>query len=404
MASHGHHTQRAWTSLLYTVLALLPLGTAINPTPASAQDERAPATTDSAVAAPGLGVTIDPGSGSFAVSGGGRHSERTIRVFYHRPASFHQGSPVVVVIPGAGRNADDYRDAWVEASERHGALVLSPHYPERFYPEYWSYNLAGMTSSVTLAIEARIDTDPEQWRLDDAAAGLDSALTVHPHELFGHGSFGQLLRQIVLFHSAETVTDVDVRATGLEVNPDEEKWIFGDFDRIFSIARQTLDLEAETYDLFGHSAGGQILHRLALFRPGSKADRILAANSGWYTLPSLDTAFPYGLADTPTNEEQLAEALGAKLVIFLGEKDNAEETRGSLRSTPEAAEQGPGRLSRGRYFYEKGREAAGRLGVDLGWKLYVVPGVGHDYERMSAAAAEYLWGAKAEGERMGPMR
>lgn len=341
---------------------------------------------------PGLDVAIEPGSGSFMVDGGPVHPEKRIRVHYHRPRNFEPSSPVVMVMPGAGRNGDDYRDAWVDASERFGVLVLSPSYPERFYPEYWSYNLAGMTSSVTFEVKARIDTDPDEWKLDEAATNMETALRVHPHEVFGHGSFGGLLRQMALFNTAGTIIDVDVGATGLEVNPDREDWIFGDFDRIFETARAELGFEVDGYDMFGHSAGGQILHRLALFHPGSKARRILAANSGWYTLPELDSEFPYGLRGTPTGEHGLAEALKEKgLVVFLGERDNAEETRGSLRSTPEADRQGPGRLSRGRYFFASAQEAAGKLGVNLAWELHVVPGVGHDYRGMSEAAAEYLY-------------
>ena len=47
--------------------------------------------------------------------------------------------------------------------------------------------------------------------------------------------------------------------------------------------------------MFGHSAGGQVLHRLAIFRPNNKADRILASNSGWYTIPTITNIFPTGL-------------------------------------------------------------------------------------------------------------
>lgn len=340
-------------------------------------------------------VEIEPGSGSFLLEGGSGYGERTVRVFYHRPREFSPESPVILVVPGAGRNGDDYRDAWVEASEEYGLLVLSPRYPERYYPEYWSYNLAGMTSRVTIELTARIDTDPDEWKLDDAAAALDSALAVHPHELFGHGAFGRLLQQMVLLNAADRIVDARPRAAGVEVNPDRRDWLFADFDRIFETAREALDLEAESYDMFGHSAGGQILHRLVLFRPNSRADRILAANSGWYTVPTFDVDFPYGLGDTPATEDQLRESFAADLVLFLGELDDADETRGSLRGGP-ADRQGPGRLSRGRYFHHRAREAADELETDLRWKIEVVPGVGHDYRRMSRAAADYLYGRGGE--------
>ena len=35
--------------------------------------------------------------------------------------------------------------------------------------------------------------------------------------------------------------------------------------------------------------------------------------------------------------------------------------------------------------------AAESLGVALEWKLEIVPGVGHDLQQMSEAAAEYLY-------------
>ena len=48
------------------------------------------------------------------------------------------------------------------------------------------------------------------------------------------------------------------------------------------------------YSLLGHSAGGQLLERLAAFVP-TQARRIVVANPGSYVLPSLEVAAPYGL-------------------------------------------------------------------------------------------------------------
>lgn len=284
------------------------------------------------------GLAIGAGSGSFVVTGEA-YPEKRITVFYHRPAGFDRSSPVVMVIPGAGRNGDDYRDAWVPASEEHGVLVLSPGYPEEHYPEYWSYNLAGLTTEVTLDLAFVIDTDPETWALDEVTEEMASR--VDPHELTGHSDAGPLLYQLLLLDRAGMLADLEIRGTEAQAGSDREKWIFDDFDRIFGAVKEALDLEAETYDLFGHSAGGQILHRLALFRPEGRTGRILAANSGWYTVPGFDEEFPYGLKGTGLTEAGLRKALRtAKLVVFLGEEDDADETRGSLRRTPAADRQG----------------------------------------------------------------
>lgn len=336
-------------------------------------------------------VEIAAGSGRFVVPGGGEHPERRITVHYHRPEGFHRRSPVVMVIPGAGRNGDDYRDAWVEASEEHGVLVLSPSYPERHYPEYWSYNLAGMTGRVTLELGFVVDTDPGRWRLDEALHRLPPEVR-DPHGLFGHSSSGHLLHRLMLLEMAGMLEDVEIRGTASEPNRDPSKWIFDDFDRIFERVREELELETATYDLFGHSAGGQILHRLALFAPSRLHGRILAANAGWYTVPSFEASFPYGLGGTAVTREGLEEAFSTRLVVFLGEEDDADETRGSLRRTPEADRQGAHRLARGTHFFRTARRKADELGVAFRWERVVVPGVGHDYRRMSAAAAAYLYG------------
>src|SRR5687767_11354895 len=86
---------------------------------------------------------VGDGSGSFVLAGGVGREDKSITVFYHKPSTFAPRSPVLIVVPGAGRNGWTYRDAWVNASEEHGVLILSPSYSEDYYPEFWSYNLAG---------------------------------------------------------------------------------------------------------------------------------------------------------------------------------------------------------------------------------------------------------------------
>jgi len=92
-------------------------------------------------------IRIDSGSGNFLTKGGPGREEKTITVFYHNPKNFTRRSPVLIVVPGAGRNASEYRDAWVSASEKYGVLILSPEYVEKDYPEFWSYNLGGMLTN-----------------------------------------------------------------------------------------------------------------------------------------------------------------------------------------------------------------------------------------------------------------
>src|SRR5680860_1284571 len=150
-------------------------------------------------------INIKTGSGKFTIEGGNKKTDSII-IHYYKPNNFKNTSAVVYVIPGGGRNGDDYRDSWIEKAEEYNVLVLSPEYNEKFYPEFWNYNLAGMYKDVRINKER---TAVESFRISN--------------------------------------------------NPEE--WIFNDFDRVFKTVKESLNLKTDTYDMFGHSAGGQILHR-----------------------------------------------------------------------------------------------------------------------------------------------
>lgn len=278
-------------------------------------------------------IDFQNGTGEFLVEGGFK-KEKTIIIHYYKPENFTSESAVIYVVPGAGRNGNDYRDAWIERSEKYNVLVLSPEYSEKNYPRASSYNLGGMISDV---------------------------------------KFNEERTAVTSFKTSK--------------NPNE--WIFNDFDRIFNLTKAKLNLKTDTYDLFGHSAGGQILHRLAIFKSDSKANRILASNSGWYTIPTDREEFPTGLEDSFKSEKDID--FSKNLVLFLGEKDDANETRGDLRRSPEIDKQGLHRLERGTYFYNESKKIASDLNSEFNWTLEIVPNVGHDYKEMSKAAADYLY-------------
>ena len=86
--------------------------------------------------------------------------------------------------------------------------------------------------------------------------------------------------------------------------PDPRKWAFAVPDHLFDHLKARLKLRADTYRAFGHSAGGQFVHRWLLFRPDNRASIIIAANSGWYTMPQWDPekstlSFPFSLIGSP---------------------------------------------------------------------------------------------------------
>ena len=283
-------------------------------------------------------------AGSFELAGGVNKEASRITVHYYLPDGFTLDSKILLIIPGAGRNSFDYRNAWLQTAQEHNILVAALGYPENKY-DLAAYNMGGVLKNF------------RAQNIDTSSPGVIYA------------------------------QDADI---AFDINANKAEWLFNDFDRVFSFIKTATGATSPNYDIFGHSAGGQILHRLALFHPNSRANKIIAANAGWYTLPDLATPPPTGLQGIPINGVDLIESFAADLTILLGENDNSDTAGGTLLRTPIIDQQGLGRLQRGQTFFKAGQDQAKSIGALYNWTLKLIPGVGHDFRAMSQAAAKIV--------------
>lgn len=150
------------------------------------------------------------------------------------------------------------------------------------------------------------------------------------------------------------------------------------------------------YRIFGHSAGAQFVQRMAIFLPGNRASVIVAANPGSYAMPEWRKdrgadPYPYSLVASKVGEAELKRALGRKLVLMLGENDDAAASE-KIDFSAETKRQGASRLERGENFFRAASAAARELGTPFAWQLVRVPNVGHSGRAMSRAAADTLYG------------
>jgi pimeloyl-ACP methyl ester carboxylesterase len=165
-----------------------------------------------------------------------------------------------------------------------------------------------------------------------------------------------------------------------------EAWTFGVIDRVWDAVRAHTGTTREGFALFGHSAGAQFVHRYLLLAETSRAEAIITANAGSYTMPVRDVAFPFGLAGLDVPDARLAAAFARPVTVLLG-ADDVDPNHRSIPRQPGAIAQGPHRMARGMRFYAEARAAAARLGVPFRWRLETVPGVGHDNGGMARRAA-----------------
>jgi hypothetical protein len=167
------------------------------------------------------------------------------------------------------------------------------------------------------------------------------------------------------------------------------QWTFGIDTRLF----QALCLQGITttqrYGLFGHSAGGQFVHRMLSFGYREQVAVAVSANAGTYAMPDLATGWPWGLGATDVSADDLRTLLAFPLTIMAGTSDTKTTGR-FFPKGPKSLKQGPTRHARAHTYFRTAREAAAALGVSLAWGIIDVRDVGHDGRRMSDAAAPLI--------------
>ena len=247
--------------------------------------------------------------------------DRPLMLECYRAPSYAPDRPVVLVQHGMGRNGDEYCEAWVEAADRHGLLIVATTFPKESWPGPRLYN-------------------------DGHVLDEDGAL--RPREAWSHAIPG----------------------------------------RVFALLREAGVTRRERAYLWGHSAGSQFVHRALATQDSSLFEAAGAGNAGWYTMPTLDRPYPEGLGGIGLDDADVIRLLTCKLVVFAGDRDT-NEAEEHLPRGPAAMAQGPHRFARAHYYIEQGRAEAARRGVTCGWRLVVVPGIGHEGMRMSGIAAAY---------------
>lgn len=179
-------------------------------------------------------------------------------------------------------------------------------------------------------------------------------------------------------------------------NP-RQVWTYGIIDRLFAALRAGGVTATARYGLFGHSAGGQFVHRMLSFGYRDNVALAISANAGTYAMPDLATPWPFGLGETELDSAGLCDLLRFPLTVMAGTADTRTTGR-HFPKGPRSMRQGPTRWHRAHTYVRLGHEAARELGIACAWRVIDVADVGHDGRRMSAAAVATAATALAAGQ------
>ena len=170
----------------------------------------------------------------------------------------------------------------------------------------------------------------------------------------------------------------------------------------------------ERFHLYGHSGGGQFVHRFATFHP-ELVDKIAFSAAGTFTFPRRDKDYPWGIRMTNLEEwfgqqieaddlrlseskmnEKLNHLLNLRVFIIVGQEDTKVS---GPRRLEVVGWQGRNHIERARNYYaamrrehEYQRKIGNRPESDpFRFELHELPGVGHDSAAGADKAVELLF-------------
>lgn len=169
----------------------------------------------------------------------------------------------------------------------------------------------------------------------------------------------------------------------------EEALIYGIIDDLFCALNQKYHFKDTKYNIFGHSAGAQFVHRFVLFYSSPYLDKAVAANAGTYTLLTNKANYPFGYRDIGGVSQISKDIFSKQLIVLLGDGDTIRDANLNISSA--ADKQGLNRWQRGHNFFISAQQYATKRKCSFNWQLDTVPNVAHSASQMSIHAADLLY-------------
>lgn len=143
------------------------------------------------------GVAVPPGAAVITVPGAAPDGS-ALTVWTYRPAGLAPEDRIVFVMHGVLRNADVYRDNWIEFAKQRRFLLVVPEMTQRQFPRDAGYIFGNMVD------RAGRPKPPAEWAwvtiekvFDAVRLGTGSARRTY--SLFGHSAGAQFVHRLVTY-------------------------------------------------------------------------------------------------------------------------------------------------------------------------------------------------------------
>lgn len=161
------------------------------------------------------------GAGSFTMPEATGVNDAELKVFYYRPEGWNQDGPVFMVLHGANRNGNVYRDHMIKLAEQYHFLVVCPEFSAQKYPAAL-YNTCGVWDEKNKTLQPR-----DKWLFPVlgrvfAAAKERTGATREKFILFGHSAGAQFVHRYALLSDDTQAEQIISANAGWYTLPDEE--------------------------------------------------------------------------------------------------------------------------------------------------------------------------------------
>ena len=297
-------------------------------------------------------------------------------VFYHLPKTIDNDTKVLFVVHGNTRNADDYLNSWIRLTKDKNIAIFAPHFKRS---SFISFNTLQMSTS---SGKIRTDTDLYLHNSIDTLFKYIKAkfkLNDKLYDIYGHSAGAQFVHRYLLMSTSSG-----------KIRTDTDLYLHNSIDTLFKYIKAKFKLNDKLYDIYGHSAGAQFVHRYLLMSDNPSVNKAVAANAGWYTfLNGAD--FPYGVKNPPISltDSNVKKFLSTNLYILIGINDI--DVDSSINKSKGAQKQGINRLQRAKNFFTYTESIVEQNNLEFKWKYQAVPGAPHSNKVMSKAAVLVLF-------------
>jgi poly(3-hydroxybutyrate) depolymerase len=147
-------------------------------------------------------------------------------VFVAKPSKVNKATRLVVVMHGRKRNAEEYRDQWLEAAKDLNLLVIVPEFSEKNFPQVWGFNYGNIKTAQSEPIEQKLHAYSAIGPLANEALETFK-LKSNNWGIYGHGAGAHFVHRYVLHHPEANHTLAIAANLGWYLSMTNQEWPFG---------------------------------------------------------------------------------------------------------------------------------------------------------------------------------